>query len=426
MDILMKNGRVYTENGFIDADVSVCADNGAVSAVTPDIPADGFDVVFDCANMLIVPGLADVHTHLREPGFCCKETIATGTAAAAHGGYTEIYTMPNLSPVPDSVASMAQQLEAIERDALIDVRPYASITRGEKGGELSDMEALAPYAAGFSDDGKGVQNEDMMRAAMLRAKALGKPIVAHCEDESLLRGGYIHDGEYAAAHGHRGICSESEWRPIARDIELVRETGCRYHVCHVSTAESVEIIRRAKADGLPVTCETGPHYLILCDEDLQEDGRFKMNPPLRSRRDRDALIEGIKDGMIDVIATDHAPHTAEEKSRGLEKSLMGVVGLETAFAVMYTYLVRPGIITLEKLIELMCVDPRRLFEPQREDVCVKAGGSADIAVIRLFDGGVKIDPSTFLSKGRATPFEGMEVNAEVMLTLYKGKIVWRK
>lgn len=362
------------------------------------------------------PGFVDVHVHLREPGFIYKETVASGTAAAARGGYTTVFSMPNLSPVPDSRENLDLQLEAIKRDALIDVIPYGSITVGEKGEALSDMSEMARDVGGFSDDGRGVQSRELMREAMLEAKRLGKIIVAHCEENSLLRGGYIHDGEYAAAHGHRGICSESEWLPIARDIELLKETGCSYHVCHISTKESVDIIRRAKAEGVDITCETGPHYLVLNDKDLKEEGRFKMNPPIRSEEDRLALIEGIKDGTIDMIATDHAPHSAEEKSRGLEGSLMGVVGLETAFPILYTHLVKKNVITLERLIELMSINPRKRF-----------GLSLDISDFSVWDleKEYKIDPDEFLSKGRSTPFEGMTVCGECVLTCAKGKTVYK-
>ena len=310
---------------------------------------------------IIVPGLCDVHVHFREPGFSYKETIASGSAAAAHGGYTAVCTMPNLDPVPDSAEHLQVQLDAIKRGAAIKVLPYGAITVGEKGEKLADMEAISDKVCAFSDDGKGVQNDEMMREAMTAAKRLGKIIAAHCEDNSLLFGGYIHDGEYARMHGHRGISSASEYRQIERDLRLAEETGCAYHVCHISTKESVELIRQAKARGVDVTCETAPHYLVLCDEDMQEDGRFKMNPPLRSREDKEALIEGIKDGTIDMIATDHAPHSAEEKGRGLEKSLMGVVGLETAFPMLYTELVTKNIITLDRLVELMSFKPKERF-----------------------------------------------------------------
>ena len=362
----------------------------------------------------IFPGFCDVHVHLREPGFSYKERIATGSAAAARGGYTAVCAMPNLKPTPDSVENLAPQLEAIERDAVIAVYPYGTITVGEDGKELSDLEGIAPDVIAFSDDGRGVQSRDMMREAMLRAKALGKMIVAHCEDNSLLRGGYIHDGEYAAAHGHRGICSESEWGPIARDIELVKETGCAYHVCHISTAESVDIIRRAKAEGVNITCETGPHYLTMDDSMLKEEGRFKMNPPIRSARDREALVRGLLDGTIDMVATDHAPHTAEEKSRGLEGSLMGVVGIETAFAVLYTDLVLGGIITLDKLVELLSTNARERF-----------GIKSDVGfTVFDLDREFEIDPKEFVSMGKATPFEGKRVRGRCLLTVYDGNVVY--
>ena len=364
---------------------------------------------------IIVPGLCDVHVHFREPGFSYKETIASGSAAAAHGGYTAVCTMPNLDPVPDSAEHLQVQLDAIKRGAAIKVLPYGAITVGEKGEKLADMEAMSDKVCAFSDDGKGVQNDEMMREAMTAAKRLGKIIAAHCEDNSLLFGGYIHDGEYARMHGHRGISSASEYKQIERDLRLAEETGCAYHVCHISTKESVELIRQAKARGVDVTCETAPHYLVLCDEDMQEDGRFKMNPPLRSREDKKALIEGIKDGTIDMIATDHAPHSAEEKGRGLEKSLMGVVGLETAFPVLYTELVRKNIITLERLVELMSFKPKERFGIDTNN---------DFAVFDISEA-YKIDPENFLSMGRATPFAGREVFGRCLLTVHNGKVVYK-
>lgn len=366
-------------------------------------------------NYIIVPGLCDVHVHFREPGFSYKETIASGSAAAAHGGYTAVCTMPNLDPVPDSAEHLQVQLDAIKRGAAIKVLPYGAITVGEKGERLADMEAISDKVCAFSDDGKGVQNDEMMREAMTAAKRLGKIIAAHCEDNSLLFGGYIHNGEYAKAHGHRGISSASEYKQIERDLRLAEETGCAYHVCHISTKESVELIRQAKARGVDVTCETAPHYLVLCDEDMQEDGRFKMNPPLRSREDKNALIEGIKDGTIDMIATDHAPHSAEEKGRGLEKSLMGVVGLETAFPVLYTELVMKNIITLDGLVELMSFKPKERFGIDTEN---------DFAVFDISEA-YKIDPENFLSMGRATPFAGREVFGRCLLTVHNGKAVYK-
>lgn len=366
-------------------------------------------------NYIIVPGLCDVHVHFREPGFSYKETIASGSAAAAHGGYTAVCTMPNLEPVPDSAEHLQVQLDAIKRGAAIKVLPYGAITVGEKGEKLADMEAMSDKVCAFSDDGKGVQNDEMMREAMTAAKRLGKIIAAHCEDNSLLFGGYIHDGEYAKSHGHRGISSASEYKQIERDLRLAEETGCAYHVCHISTKESVELIRQAKTHGVNVTCETAPHYLVLCDEDMQEDGRFKMNPPLRSREDKKALIEGINDGTIDMIATDHAPHSAEEKGRGLEKSLMGVVGLETAFPVLYTELVMKNIITLDRLVELMSFKPKERFGIDTNN---------DFAVFDISEA-YKIDPENFLSMGRATPFAGREVFGRCLLTVHNGKVVYK-
>lgn len=364
---------------------------------------------------VVFPGFCDVHVHFREPGFSYKETIRSGSLASARGGYTAVATMPNLNPVPDSEAHLEEQLQLIRDTACIHVYPYGAITVGEKGETLADLSGMAKDVLGFSDDGRGVQNREMMKNAMLIAKALGKPIVAHCEDNSLLHGGYIHDGAYAKAHGHLGICSESEWGPIARDLELVRETGASYHVCHISTKESVALIRKAKAEGLDVTCETGPHYLVMDDSMLQEDGRFKMNPPIRSKEDRDALIAGILDGTIDMIATDHAPHSAEEKSRGLQKSAFGVVGIETAFPILYTYLVKPGIVTLDKVLELLTVNPRKRFN-------LPLG--LDYTVWDL-NAQYTIDSKDFLSMGKATPFAGWEVFGKCIATICDGKIVYQ-
>lgn len=372
--------------------------------------------VYNSSQYMIFPGFCDVHVHLRQPGFSYKETIKSGTQASAHGGYTTVFSMPNLKPVPDSAEHLKEQLDIIKKDAVINVLPYGAITVGQNGEELSDMEGMAKDVIAFSDDGRGVQSEEMMKEAMLRAKALGKIIVAHCEDNSLLHGGYIHDGVYASEHSHRGICSESEWKPIKRDLELCRQTGCAYHVCHISCKESVELIRQAKAQGIDVTCETGPHYLILTDEDLKEDGRFKMNPPLRSKEDRQALIEGVLDGTIDMIATDHAPHSQEEKSRGLEKSAFGIVGIETAFQLLYTHLVKKNIISLKRLVELLAVNPRKRFGLEYDN---------SFTVWDL-DKKTVINPSDFLSMGKATPFEGEEVFGECELTVCNGKTAYKK
>lgn len=378
------------------------------------LSSPGF-AVFNSPRYVIFPGFCDVHVHFREPGFSYKETMETGSRASARGGYTTVCTMPNLNPVPDSLEHLNAQLERIRSGACIQVVPYGAITVGERGETLADLEAMAPYVAGFSDDGRGVQSEELMRQAMLRAKALGKPIVAHCEDNSLLRGGYIHDGAYAKAHGHRGICSESEWGPIARDLKLVKETGVSYHVCHISTKESVELIRQAKAEGLDVTCETGPHYLVMDDSMLEENGRFKMNPPLRSKEDREALVQGLLDGTIDMIATDHAPHSAEEKARGLEKSAFGVVGIETAFPIICTYLVKPGILPLERAVDLLCANPRKRFG-------LTLG--RDFSVWDL-DAESTVDSKDFLSMGKATPFEGWKVSGRCLATILDGRIVYQ-
>ncbi len=364
-------------------------------------------------NIAILPGFCDVHVHFREPGFSYKETIKTGSEAGANGGYTDVCTMPNLNPVPDSVESLKAQLDIIERDAKIGVYPYGSITVGQRGECLSDLEGMRDLCIAYSDDGRGVQSDEMMECAMRKAKALGKIIVAHCEINDLLKGGYIHDGEFARIHGMKGICSESEWGQIKRDIELAKKTGCKYHVCHISTKESVELIRQAKRDGVDITCETAPHYLVFNDMDLKDEGRFKMNPPIRGEADRLALIEGIRDGTIDMIATDHAPHSAEEKSKGLAGSNMGVVGLETAFSVMYTHLVKTGVITMDRLLDLMCYNPRARFG-------IELGNS-----FTVFDLGAKytVDPQRFRSMGRATPFEGCELYGKCLGTVKDGKLI---
>lgn len=416
---LLKNGLLFTKEGFLPADLLTA--EGRIVSIARGLDAAGAAVI-DLHHAAVFPGFVDVHVHLREPGFSYKETIRTGALSAARGGYVHVCAMPNLDPVPDSLEALNVQREIIARDAAVHVHPYGAITRGERGEALADMEAMAPFVAGFSDDGRGVQSGEMMRKAMLEAKRLGKPIAAHCEDNGLLRGGYIHDGDYARARGHRGICSESEWGQIARDLKLAEETGVKYHVCHVSARESVALIREAKARGVDVTCETGPHYLVFCDGDLQEDGRFKMNPPIRSREDRAALIEGLRDGTIDMIATDHAPHSAEEKGRGLEKSAMGVVGLETAFAAVYTHLVKPGLLSMDRLMALLNGNAARRFgygTPLAE------GQPADLTVFGL-DRPFRVDPEQFRSMGRATPFAGMELYGVCLLTMADGKIVWRE
>ena len=371
--------------------------------------------VFNSPKFAVFPGFCDVHVHFREPGFSYKETMESGCRASAHGGYTAVCTMPNLKPVPDSAQNLRQQLDIIEASACIHVFPYGSFTVEVKGESLADLDGMAPNVIAFSDDGRGVQSDAMMKEAMLRAKALGKMIVAHCEVNDLLRGGYIHDGDYAKAHGHRGICSESEWAQIARDLELVRQTGCPYHVCHISTKESVELIRKAKAEGLDVTCETGPHYLVMDDSDLQEEGRFKMNPPLRSKEDREALLAGILDGTIDKIAPAHAPHSAEEKAKGLEKSAFGVVGIETALPILYTYLVKPGILTMDRLVDLLVINPRKRFG-------IALG--CDYSVWDLNEE-YTVDPAEFLSMGKATPFAGWTVYGRCLLTVCDGNVVYQ-
>ena len=419
MEYLLRNANVYIDGGFRKTDIYI--KDGMIVSFDSGFHSNEGVVSFDFDNKYIFPGFTDVHVHLREPGFLRKETIETGSMAAAAGGYTSVCAMPNLDPVPDSAENIKKEEEIIEKTAVVHVYPYGAITVGEKGEKLADLEGMAPYAFAFSDDGHGVQNDNMMRKAMTEAKRLGKVIAAHCEVNELLNGGYIHDGKYAALHGHRGICSESEWKQIERDIELVKETGCAYHVCHISTKESVELIRQAKKDGVNISCETGPHYLVMNDMDLQEEGRFKMNPPIRDESDRQALIEGLKDGTIDVIATDHAPHTKEEKSKGLEKSLMGVVGLETAFPIVYTELVRKGVITLEKAVELLNVNAKKRFGI---GASIKEGEKADLTVFDL-DEEYTVDPEKFHTKGRSTPFEGWKVYGKCLMTMVDGRIVYK-
>lgn len=418
--IVLKGAQVFLEQEFRSCDIAI--ERRLIADIAPVLPHRDGDLVFSCEGCHIVPGFADVHVHLREPGFSYKETIASGTKAAARGGYCMVCTMPNLDPPPDSLEHLCIQQALIERDAVVSVFPYGCITKNRQGEALSDMQALSPYVVGFSDDGSGVQDDDLMRSAMRLAKQLDMPIVAHCEDETLLQGGYIHDGEYARLHGHKGISAKSEWAQVERDLELVRQVGCRYHVCHVSTAKSVELIRRAKAEGLPVSCETAPHYLLLSDADLQEDGRFKMNPPLRSPADREALIQGLLDGTVDIIATDHAPHSAKEKAGGLQRSAMGVVGLETAFPLLYRHMVLGGMLSLEQLIDRMSLRPRQLFD--LPGGCIVRGQIADIALIDTRCA-FPIDPSSFLSKGKATPFDGWTAQGRVLLTICQGKIAYK-
>lgn len=394
--------------------------NGIIVERASEITPEAGDTVINAAGLVAAPAFVDVHVHLREPGFGYKERIATGTAAAARGGYSTVCSMPNLNPVPDTVETLGVQLDIIRRDAKIEVLPYAAITIGRKGEELVDIAALQDKVCAFSDDGSGVQHDAMMERAMAEAAKHDALIAAHCEVEELLRGGYIHDGEYARKHGHKGICSESEWEQVRRDIEIAEKLGCRYHVCHISTKETVELVRQAKARGAKVTCETGPHYLIFTDMDLEEDARWKMNPPLRSAEDRAALIEGIKDGTIDMIATDHAPHTVEEKSRGLKDSAMGVVGLETAFAALNTHLVRKGVITLERLVELMSINPRRVF---RIEGGIEVGNRADIVLLDV-EHQWRVDSTKFLSMGKISMFDGREMVGDVAMTIHRGNVVY--
>ena len=421
MRYLLQNAQILSSGGVFRA-ADVLLSGGRIVSIGDRISCPADAVSIDLHKAVLFPGFVDVHVHLREPGFSYKETILTGTLAAAHGGFAHVAAMPNLDPVPDCAAALAVQRAIIEKDALVHVHPYGAISVGEKGERLADLEGLAPGVIAFSDDGRGVQSESLMCEAMTRCHALGKILAAHCEDNSLLHGGYIHDGAYARAHGHRGICSESEWGPIARDLRLAEETGCAYHVCHVSTKESVALIRAAKRRGVDVTCETAPHYLTFTDEDLQEDGRFKMNPPLRAREDRDALIEGLLDGTIDMLVTDHAPHSREEKARGLEKSAMGVVGLETSFAASYTALVQTGILPLGKLVDLMHGAPMRRFGCGTE---LAEGQPADLTAFDLTKT-YTVDPETFLTMGRATPFAGRALTGVCKLTMIGGEPVWKE
>ena len=421
MRYLLQNAQLLSSGGVFRA-ADVLLSGGRIVSIGDRISCPADAVSIDLHKAVLFPGFVDVHVHLREPGFSYKETIRTGTLAAAHGGFAHVAAMPNLDPVPDCAAALAVQRAIIEKDALVHVHPYGAISVGEKGERLADLEGLAPGVIAFSDDGCGVQSESLMREAMMQCRRLGKILAAHCEDNSLLHGGYIHDGAYARAHGHRGICSESEWGPIARDLKLAEQTGCAYHVCHVSTKESVALIRAAKRRGVDVTCETAPHYLTFTDEDLQEDGRFKMNPPLRAREDRDALIEGLLDGTIDMLVTDHAPHSREEKARGLEKSAMGVVGLETSFAASYTALVQTGILPLGKLVDLMHGAPMRRFGCGTE---LAEGQPADLTAFDLTKT-YTVDPETFLTMGRATPFAGRALTGVCKLTMIGGEPVWKE
>lgn len=421
MRYLLQNAQLLSSGGVFRA-ADVLLSGGRIVSIGDRISCPADAVSIDLHKAVLFPGFVDVHVHLREPGFSYKETILTGTLAAAHGGFAHVAAMPNLDPVPDCAAALAVQRAIIEKDALVHVHPYGAVSVGEKGERLADLDGLAPGVIAFSDDGRGVQSESLMREAMMQCRRLGKILAAHCEDNSLLHGGYIHDGAYARAHGHRGICSESEWGPIARDLRLAEETGCAYHVCHVSTKESVALIRAAKRRGVDVTCETAPHYLTFTDEDLQEDGRFKMNPPLRAREDRDALIEGLLDGTIDMLVTDHAPHSREEKARGLEKSAMGVVGLETSFAASYTALVQTGILPLGKLVDLMHGAPMRRFGCGTE---LAEGQPADLTAFDLTKT-YTVDPETFLTMGRATPFAGRALTGVCKLTMIGGSPIWKE
>ena len=419
----MANNRIIIKNGSVlgrkSEDIAII--DGRIAERSEHIEATANDTIIDAKGLVVAPAFVDVHVHLREPGFGYKERIATGTMAAARGGYTTVCSMPNLNPVPDSVESLKAQQDIIDRDAKIEVLPYAAITIGRKGEELVDIASLKGKVCAFSDDGSGVQVDGMMERAMTEAVKYDQLIAAHCEVEELLKGGYIHDGEYAKLNGHKGICSESEWAQVKRDIEIAEKVGCRYHVCHISTKETVALVREAKARGVKVTCETGPHYLIFTDMDLEEDARWKMNPPLRSAEDRAALIEGIKDGTIDMIATDHAPHSVEEKSKGLKDSAMGIVGLETAFAALNTHLVLKGVISLERLIELMSYNPRRVF---RIEGGLEVGDRADIVLLDT-EKAWRVDSEKFYSMGKISMFDGRDMVGDIAMTIHRGEVVYK-
>lgn len=416
MTTCLRNGLVYTSKGFVKKDLFVSPKD--VSFVNNSSTSR----IIDCTGKVILPGFVDVHVHLREPGFFYKETIKSGTKAAAKGGYTTVCSMPNVKPSPVDLETLKVQLDIIQKDAVINVIPYGRISN-HLNEDLADLENMAPYVCGYSDDGKGVQNQTLMIEAMEKAKQLNKLIVAHCEDESLVNNGYIHDGEYAKIHHHQGIPSISEWIQVKRDIELVKQTGCKYHVCHVSSKESVDLIRKAKKEGVDISCETAAHYLLLTDLDLKEEGRFKMNPPLRSEEDKLALIEGIKDGTVDMIASDHAPHSEEEKNKGLKNSLFGIVGLETTFSLLYTYLVKTNLISLEKLVEIMAINPAKRFN--LDGGYIAEGSKPNLVIVDLNEEEV-IDSQKFVSKGKATPFDGYKVNGIINKTIYQGEVVYDK
>lgn len=420
--ILLKNGRQINENNELVA-VDLLVKDGIIIEMNECIENTEAQV-YDLAGKLVSPGLIDVHVHLREPGYERKETIETGTKAAARGGYTTIAAMANTIPVPDSMESVTYIEGLLQQSAQVRVFPYAAITLGERGQEIVDVEALSETSIlGFSDDGRGIQEAGVMYQAMQRAKAVNKPIVAHCEDDSLLFGGYLHDGEYAKANGHRGILSVSESAQIARDIMLAQATGVHYHICHISTKESVELVRFAKAQGINVTAEVSPHHLILCDTDIvNDDPNFKMNPPLRADADRIACVQGLLDGTIDVIATDHAPHHEDEKAWGIETAPFGIVGLETAFPLMYTKFVKTGKMTLKQLIDCMSTKPANIFNLPYGTL--EVGAAADITIIDL-DKEMEIDSSQFLSKGKNTPFNGYNVTGWPVMTLVGGRVAYK-
>lgn len=417
----IRNAKIFTEKGFISSNILI--KDGMIREISSELSENFQEEIIDLGGAMVLPSFVDMHVHLREPGFSYKETIATGTEAAAAGGFTTVCPMPNLNPAPDSLDNLKIQLDLIDKSARIDVLPFATITHQRRGHELVDYQAMAPFVAGFSDDGTGVQSDEVMKKAMTEIAKTGKILAAHCEVEALLKGGYIHDGKYSLKNNHKGISSESEWKEVERDIIFSEETGCRLHICHISTKESVELVRKAKEKGLPVTCETGPHYLTFHDEQLQEDGRFKMNPPIRDIEDREALRRGLIDGTIDVIATDHAPHSQQEKSRGLQKSAMGVVGLETAFAAVYTTMVKSGLMPLERLIDAMAVRPRQILQLP-EFKYIKEGLPANLTILNPEEC-FTVDSSLFKSMGKATPYDGMTLYGKILMTIFNGCPVYK-
>ena len=424
MKTLIKNGQINTRKNMTTP-AEIWIEDGRIKAIGTGFSEAEFDEVFDAKGQLITPGLVDVHVHLREPGFTYKETIEAGTRSAARGGFTTVCAMPNLNPVPDTAEKLRQVYDIIRKDAVVKVLQYAPITENLRSEKLVDQEALVEEGAfAFTNDGVGVQTAGTMYLAMKEAAKNNKALVAHTEDESLLFGGVMHAGKKAEELGLPGILSVTESSQIARDLLLAEATGVHYHVCHVSTKESVRVIRDAKKTGIQVTAEVSPHHLILIDEDIPEDfGFWKMNPPLRGREDREALIEGLLDGTIDCIATDHAPHGLEEKSQSFMKSPFGIVGSETAFQLIYTHFVETGRFTLEQVINWLAVKPAEIFGLNAGTLTV--GAPADVAVFDITQT-CTIDKEDFLSKGENTPFIGWKVKGETQMTFVNGKLVWQK